>query len=73
VSDLAEERMDRAELRLQRALEAFKRHLFGDEAYHRDVVHVATLDALAQHDPPPSQRRSWRLRLYAWNKRMGGR
>lgn len=41
--------------------------------YDRDVTHERVTDKLATYDPPPKEPRSWRSRLYGWNKHMRGR
>lgn len=55
MSERTEIIMRSAELRLENALEAFRRAAFGDEEYHREAKHVRVLDAQAFYDEPPTE------------------
>jgi len=64
--------MSSAERRLDEALRAFKRSMYGDEEFHREKVHEAVTDKLATYDEPPDE--GVRQRLipnWAWWKRRG--
>jgi len=69
----AEVIMKSAELRLDYALRAFRREVYGDEAYHQDVFDEHLSDIMHRNDPPPKGPRPKLKRLWAWRKRILGR
>lgn len=61
-----------AEMRLENALRLFRRQMYGDENYEREVVEGLALDIVASKEPGPDP--SVRKRLlpnWAWRKRLG--
>lgn len=57
-------------LRMDKAIEEFKRQVFGDEAHQRELLHVATLEADNRYEAPPAPEvRKGLIPNWAWNKR----